>query len=213
MNTNIDAKGMTCPKPVILAKKAMDACKKGEKVCILVDNQIAVENLRKLAASQKADYWFKKKGEKEYEVVITVQEEYTSENAEEGKVAELASLELESCQIKSQKRTVVVLSSDKMGEGEEELGKILIKGFVYALTQLEELPDSVLLYNSGAFLSCEDSPVLEDLKLLEEEGVRICTCGTCLDFYKLKEKLAVGEVVNMYQIVQAQAQADLILKP
>lgn len=107
----------------------------------------------------------------------------------------------------------MVLSSDKMGEGEEELGKILIKGFVYALTQLEELPDSVLLYNSGAFLSCEDSPVLEDLKLLEEEGVRICTCGTCLDFYKLKEKLAVGEVVNMYQIVQVQAQADLILKP
>ena len=70
MNTNIDAKGMTCPKPVILAKKAMDACKKGEKVCILVDNQIAVENLRKLAASQKADYWFKKKGERSMRLLL-----------------------------------------------------------------------------------------------------------------------------------------------
>ena len=107
----------------------------------------------------------------------------------------------------------MVLSSDKMGEGEEKLGKILIKGFVYALTQLEQLPSAVLFYNSGAFLSCEDSPVLEDLKLLEEEGVEICTCGTCLDFYGLKEKLAVGNVVNMYQIVQTQVQADLILKP
>ena len=122
-------------------------------------------------------------------------------------------VELENCSIKTGKKTVVVLSSDKMGEGEEKLGKILIKGFVYALTQLEQLPSAVLFYNSGAFLSCEDSPVLEDLKLLEEEGVEICTCGTCLDFYGLKEKLAVGNVVNMYQIVQTQAQADLILKP
>ena len=171
-----------------------------------MDNTIAVENLRKLAASQKADYKFRKKGEKEYEVILTVQQE-----TDEAKVQE--TVELENCSIKTGKKTVVVLSSDKMGEGEEKLGKILIKGFVYALTQLEQLPSAVLFYNSGAFLSCEDSPVLEDLKLLEEEGVEICTCGTCLDFYGLKEKLAVGNVVNMYQIVQTQAQADLILKP
>lgn len=173
---------------------------------MLVDNTIAVENLRKLAASQKADYKFRKKGEKEYEVILTVQQE-----TDEAKVQE--TVELENCSIKTGKKTVVVLSSDKMGEGEEKLGKILIKGFVYALTQLEQLPSAVLFYNSGAFLSCEDSPVLEDLKLLEEEGVEICTCGTCLDFYGLKEKLAVGNVVNMYQIVQTQVQADLILKP
>lgn len=206
METKIDARGMACPKPVILTKKAMDNGRKGEGICVLVDNTIAVENLRKLAASQKADYKFRKKGEKEYEVILTVQQE-----TDEAKVQE--TVELENCSIKTGKKTVVVLSSDKMGEGEEKLGKILIKGFVYALTQLEQLPSAVLFYNSGAFLSCEDSPVLEDLKLLEEEGVEICTCGTCLDFYGLKEKLAVGNVVNMYQIVQTQAQADLILKP
>lgn len=206
METKIDARGMACPKPVILTKKAMDNGRKGEEICVLVDNTIAVENLRKLAASQKADYKFRKKGEKEYEVILTVQQE-----TDEAKVQE--TVELENCSIKTGKKTVVVLSSDKMGEGKEKLGKILIKGFVYALTQLEQLPSAVLFYNSGAFLSCEDSPVLEDLKLLEEEGVEICTCGTCLDFYGLKEKLAVGNVVNMYQIVQTQAQADLILKP
>ena len=206
METKIDARGMACPKPVILTKKAMDNGRKGEEICVRVDNTIAVENLRKLAASQKADYKFRKKGEKEYEVILTVQQE-----TDEAKVQE--TVELENCSIKTGKKTVVVLSSDKMGEGEEKLGKILIKGFVYALTQLEQLPSAVLFYNSGAFLSCEDSPVLEDLKLLEEEGVEICTCGTCLDFYGLKEKLAVGNVVNMYQIVQTQAQADLILKP
>ena len=81
------------------------------------------------------------------------------------------------------------------------------------LGQLEKLPDTVLFYNKGAFLTCEGSPVLEDLKTLEKEGTKICTCGTCLDFYKMKEKLAVGTIVNMYVIVETQSKADLIIKP
>ena len=93
------------------------------------------------------------------------------------------------------------------------MGQILIKGFIYSLTQLEKLPDTVLFYNKGAFLTCEGSPVLEDLKTLEKEGTKICTCGTCLDFYKMKDKLAVGTIVNMYVIVETQAKADLIIKP
>ena len=93
------------------------------------------------------------------------------------------------------------------------MGQILIKGFIYSLTQLEKLPDTVLFYNIGAFLTCEGSPVLEDLKTLEKEGTKICTCGTCLDFYKMKDKLAVGTIVNMYVIVETQAKADLIIKP
>ena len=100
-----------------------------------------------------------------------------------------------------------------MGEGSEELGAVLIKSFVFALTQLDDLPSTIIFYNSGVNLSCEGSPVLEDLKNLAAQGVEIISCGTCLNFYGLKEKLAVGEVSNMYDIVERQRAADLVIKP
>ena len=108
---------------------------------------------------------------------------------------------------------VVVLSSNQMGQGDEALGKLLMKGFVFALTQQDMLPETILLYNSGAFLSCEDSDNLEDLKTLEAQGVEIMTCGTCLNFYGLTEKLAVGSVTNMYVIVEKLTQAGNVVKP
>lgn len=205
MEKRVDAMGMTCPKPVILAKKEMDKSQAGDVVFVQVDNEVATENLRKLANSQEADYEMTKLGDKHYEVKITVKKAGTSQEEKEP--------EYISCVPQGQKKTVVVISSDKMGEGDPELGQILIKGFIYSLTQLEKLPDTVLFYNKGAFLTCEDSPVLEDLRTLEKEGTKICTCGTCLDFYKMKEKLAVGNIVNMYVIVETQSKADLIIKP
>ena len=108
---------------------------------------------------------------------------------------------------------VVVMASDRMGEGNDELGKVLAKSFIFAVTQLEELPKTMLFYNGGATLTCEGSDCLEDLKSLEAQGVEIQTCGTCLDYYGLKEKLAVGTVVNMYVIAETQSKADLIIKP
>ena len=85
-----------------------------------------------------------------------------------------------------------MISSEAMGQGDDRLGKILMKSFLFALTQQDILPETVLLYNGGAFLSCEGSESLEDLKKLEELGVEILTCGTCLDFYGLKEKTGCG---------------------
>ena len=106
-----------------------------------------------------------------------------------------------------------MLSSDQMGGGNEELGRILMKGFVYALTQLEELPETVLLYNGGAKLSVEGSQSLEDLKNLEAQGVEILTCGTCLNFYELADKLKVGSVTNMYEIAERMSGARLVIRP
>ena len=100
---------------------------------MLVDNTIAVENLRKLAASQKADYKFRKREKRNMKLSLPYSRKRMKPRVQE-------TVELENCSIKTGKKTVVVLSSDKMGEGEEKLGKILIKGFVYALTQLEQLP-------------------------------------------------------------------------
>ena len=205
MEKTIDARGLTCPKPVILTKKEMDKSKVGDMILVEVDNEMAVANLRKLANSQEAEYASKKLGEKHYQVRITV----TKEGSKESEMPQ----EIENCAIGGVKKTVVVISSDKMGEGEAELGNILMKGFIYALTQLETLPSTVLLYNKGAYLSCEGSPVLEDLQTLSEAGVEILTCGTCLNYYGLGEKLKVGSVANMYMIVETQAKADLIIKP
>lgn len=119
----------------------------------------------------------------------------------------------ETCMPDKRNNTVVVVSSDRMGEGNDALGKVLIKGFIFAVTQLDELPKTMLFYNGGATLTCEGSDSLEDLKSLEAQGVQIMTCGTCLDYYGLKEKLAVGSVTNMYSIVETMAGASNIIKP
>ena len=109
--------------------------------------------------------------------------------------------------------TVVAISAAVMGEGSEELGKTLLKAFVFALTQQDKLPKTILFYNGGAALTCEGSAMLEDLKALEAQGVEILTCGTCLNFYGLTEKLAVGSVTNMYTIAEKLTQAGNVVKP
>ena len=100
-----------------------------------------------------------------------------------------------------------------MGSGNDELGKVLIKGFIFAVTQLDTLPKTMLFYNGGATLTAEGSDCLEDLKHLAEQGVEILTCGTCLNYYGLTEKLAVGSVTNMYTIVEKMAGASKIVQP
>ena len=111
------------------------------------------------------------------------------------------------------KGMLVVLSSNTMGSGDPKLGTVLMKAFVFALTKQDHLPETILCYNSGAYLTCQGADTLEDLKLLESEGVTILTCGTCLDFYGLKETLAVGGATNMYDIVERMEQARVLVKP
>ena len=100
-----------------------------------------------------------------------------------------------------------------MGSGNDELGKVLMKGFIYAVSQLDQLPKTILFYNGGATITTEGSASLEDLKNMEAQGVEIMTCGTCLDYYNLKDKLAVGTVTNMYSIVETMNGAAKILRP
>ena len=206
----INAMGDTCPIPVIKTQNAIKALTKAEEVEVLVDNEVAVQNLTKLAGSMGCGVKSEKKAEKEYRVVITVSEDKLPEQTEEKEsVKESEAV----CIPDARKNTVVVIASDKMGDGEEELGKILMKGYIYALTQLETLPKTILFYNKGAYLTCEGSASLEDLKSLEAQGVEILTCGTCLNFYGITEKLQVGTVTNMYVIAETMAKADKVVKP
>ena len=199
----VNAIGDACPIPVVKTLNALKELGGAGTVQTLVDNEIAVQNLMRLAESKGCTIETEKRSEKEFCVTITTA----------GAVAAAENEEI-SCTVPvAKKKTVVVISADHMGEGSEELGRILIKGFLFALTQQEHLPSTVLFYNGGAKLTTEGSASLEDLKTLEANGVEILTCGTCLDYYGLKDKLAVGGVTNMYVIVEKQMQADLVLRP
>lgn len=191
----VNAIGDACPIPVVKTKKAMQEAKEGEIIEVLVDNEIAVKNVTKMASSEGASVEFEKITEEEYKISI----EMPAEDCE--------------CEESPEENLVVVVSSDRMGTGNDELGKVLIKGFIFAVTQLDKLPKTMLFYNGGATLTAEGSDSLEDLKHLEEEGVEILTCGTCLNYYGLTEKLQVGSVTNMYTIVEKMAGADKVIRP
>ena len=197
----VDARGDACPLPVVKAKKAIAELNGPGEVEVLVDNEIAVQNLTKMAQQKGYASRSEKRAEREYRVLFTVGDVPAAET------------EAEVCIPDARTDTVVVVSSDKMGDGAEELGKTLLKAFVFSLTQQEKLPKTILFYNGGAHLTCEGSPMLEDLKALEAEGVEIMTCGTCLNFYGLTEQLRVGSVTNMYVIAEKMLNAGNVVKP
>ena len=197
----VNAMGDNCPIPVIKTKKAIAALTGPETIEVLVDNEIAVQNVTKMATGSGGQVTSEKLGDAEFKVTIEM------EGAPEADEAEAV------CVPDARDNTVVVVSSDRMGSGNDELGKVLIKGFIFAVTQLDTLPKTMLFYNGGATLTTEDSDSLEDLKSLEAQGVEIMTCGTCLDYYGLKDKLAVGTVTNMYSIVETMAKAGRIVRP
>jgi selenium metabolism protein YedF len=198
----VDAVGDSCPIPVVKAKKALLAAKPSSVVDVLVDNETSVQNLLRLGSSRQVAAERIDLGNQRFTVRFTLPE---ASAAEEEKPSTVVT--------EREPVLVVSISSDKMGSGDDKLGKLLMKGFVYALTQLDPLPDSIVLYNSGAFVSCEGSDSLEDLKALEAAGIEILTCGTCLDFFEIKDKLGVGEVTNMYRIVEVLSGADRIVCP
>ena len=204
MEKIIDCKGMACPLPVVNAKKAAEELHPGDVLTVLVDNEIAVQNLTRFAEHKGFTVSAEKQADKEYAVIMTV----SGAAAEAVKEAEVA------CVMDSRRKgMLVVLSANTMGTGDPKLGTNLMKAFVFALTKQDQLPDTILCYNTGASITCEGADTLEDLKLLESEGVTILTCGTCLDFYGLKEKLSVGGVTNMYDIVERMENAAQMIKP
>lgn len=213
----IDARGKQCPIPVVETKKVLAHAAPGDIIETAVDNEIAVQNLEKMAKQKKLEYTHRTEGPEHYVVRISGSGKVgDAEDLNTGKAPDADMTEEKEvllCKPCEEGKTVVVLSSDKMGEGDAELGTVLMKGFIYALTSQEVLPDTVLLYNNGAKLSVEGSDSLEDLKLLESQGTEILTCGTCLNHYGLTEKLAVGAVTNMYDICEKMMSAEKVIKP
>lgn len=203
-NVQVNALGDACPIPVVKTIKALAALGGAGTVETLVDNEVAVENLKRLAADKGCGVSVEKAAQKEWHVTFDVPEGI-SVDAGEADDAQ--------CLVPAKKNLVIQVSSDAMGAGSDELGRNLMKAFIYAVTQQDELPASMLFYNGGAHLTCEGSPALDDLKALAEQGVEILTCGTCLNHFGIADSLAVGDVTNMYVICQKLEQASHIVRP
>ncbi|MBS5788683.1 MAG: sulfurtransferase-like selenium metabolism protein YedF [Clostridioides difficile] len=190
MRVEVDARGLACPKPVIHTKKELEKLSDGV-VVTTVDNKMAKENLLKLAKSLNL----------ESNIVKDEEELITIEIVKNGEICEIADAIIE--EKDDLENRCIFITKDKMGSGNDELGEVLIKGFVYTLTETKPYPKSILLVNGGIKLSTVNEDTVGNLKILEDAGVEVLSCGTCLDYYDLKDELKVGTVTNMYSIVES----------
>ena len=190
----IDCRGMACPQPVVTAKKAMEDTE-GKEFILIVDNLAARDNVERFAKSQEAVVDVEQKGNDFY---LRIQKRSACDLAGSAQKAE---------------KVVVYINSNLLGIGEEALGAILMRAFLKTLLDLKPIPTKLIFINSGVHLTSEGSELLETLQALSDKGVGILSCGTCLDFYGLKEKLKVGIISNMYDIAQSLLEADRLIRP
>ena len=206
----IDTRGLACPQPVIMAKKAIE---ENEQINVLVDNDMAVENIRRLAVKMACGFSVTEKegGIRDIALARTgAIDETTEDRGCSPQEDEL------SCAVVAGKETgplVVLLSDNHMGRGDDVLGDILIRSFVHTLLQLKPLPDTVICYNAGVKLAMKDSVVLDDLQQLAKDGVDILVCGTCVNYFEISDQVAAGHISNMYDIAETMAGAGRLLRP
>jgi selenium metabolism protein YedF len=193
MEKQVDARGLACPQPVVITKKALEEIEKG-KVVVIVDSEVARDNLVKLAKSLDCS--------------VNVEESNGDYhiNILKGEAVGLSKMVQE-----SNGDFIILVTSQYMGKGSDELGGILMKGFFYALSESYNLPQAVIFMNSGVKLTVEGTEILESLSVLESKGVEILSCGTCLDYFNLKDKLVKGGVTNMYTIVERLNEAKKVI--
>ncbi len=196
----VDARGKACPQPVIMTKNEVDAGQ--NKITVVVDNETAKENVLKFGSKLQYKSIAEEKSDGIY---IYLDKENVELTACDIATEEAADDSLS--KIKQEKKGFVI-GSDKLGKGSDDLGRILMKGFLYTLTETKPYPSFLIFLNSGVNLTVSGSESLDDLKKLEAAGVKIVSCGTCLNFFEIKDKLEVGKVSNMYDIVEIIAESD-----
>lgn len=187
----VNAMGQPCPAPLIMTKKAIKENFAADNITVKVDNEIAVQNLTKMASHLGIKSEISKIKDGEFSVLFNIKDDSKCNIIDD----------VESFKIDDYGYAVII-SSDKMGLGSDELGSKLMEGFVYALTEQDSLPQIIVLYNSGVNLAVKNEKTISDFQKLKEQGCEVLSCGTCLDFYGLKDSLKVGEVTNMYRIAE-----------
>ena len=196
MDSIVDCRGLACPQPVIRTKQAMA---QSDQVTTIVDNETAVQNVARMA---------EKEG---HAVAVEKKEDGIYLSLSRAGRAQVDVVAAESMPERALGPIVLLIPSDGMGQGDEELGGILIRSFLHTLNEVEPLPDIIIFLNAGVKLAVAGSPILEDLETLAQRGVEVLACGTCLGHFGLKDKIAVGEVSNMYSIAEAMLGAGRVI--
>jgi len=200
----LDCRGLSCPKPVLETKEALDGIEPGSDTVlrVIVDNEAAKGNVKRVAESQGCEVEIKEEGEREFRLFIKKGEKFKETPFEVS--CDTSPLPTSSA---------VVFSSDVMGHGDEDLGKTLIDAFCHTLLEIKPLPKSIVCYNRGVYLAVQGSVVLDVLKEFERNGVEILVCGTCLRHYGLEKDLGVGKVSNMFEILEALSKVSKVIHP
>lgn len=199
----VDAKGELCPKPLIMTKKALGEMGDNETLEVLIDNETSMKNVTRFLTDNGFTPSVRSEGD-----VFHVLVNKTGEMPESAPVEDYCEIDLP-----QKSNYVVAFQRDKLGDGAEELGKILIKAFINTLPEATNQPKSLVFLNAGIFLALNNSPVIESLVKLENSGVKIFVCGTCLDYYGEKPNVGVGIVSNMYDILEQLSSAGSVVYP
>lgn len=197
MKKEIDARGKACPEPVILAKKALET---HDGVVITVSDEAAVQNVRRLAEGLGCSVTVERRGA---EATLSISRQPGADREAQESCPGMPALS---------GPTVVVVSSDVMGRGDDVLGRVLMRSFLHTLTQASKKPDVMIFFNTGVRLAVNGSDVLADLAALSGAGTKILVCGTCLGFFELKDQLGAGVVSNMYDISETMLGAGKLVQ-
>ncbi len=200
----IDAKGLICPQPLILTKKALKETGVNERFIILIDNETSKKNVERFLRDNSAESECVRHG-KVFQLTVTkLMEEMMSPIAED--YCDLDPNE------KERKGKQVYVFKTK-GVAPDELGQMLTMGFLETIKDVEPLPDKMVFYHEGVYLTLEDSPVLEKLQALEKLGIEMLICGNCVNFYEVLEKVKVGIVSNAHDILKSLTDASHLIYP
>jgi len=192
----IDCRNMACPQPVVTVKRALEESP-GESLTVLVDGGAPRENVSRFAANRGLMV-AEAPVEGGYSLVLSgngIFPEVGKTNAPVG-----------------EGKSIMLVGSDRLGDGPEELGRLLMKNFMITLLDVTELPDRIFFINTGVLLTTAGSEIVEVLEKLENQGCEVFSCGVCLDFFHCKDKLVAGSVTNMFTIAESMLKARSVIR-
>ncbi len=201
----VDTKGQLCPAPLIATKRALKETAQGDSIVVLTDSETSFNNLSRFLKDNHTPFQFSVEGGVWTLTVTKSSGEIEQANAEDYCATSISHFE--------KANFVIVIGSDKMGNGDDELGHLLMNNFIKAVKDLDKLPEKIVFYNKGVTLAINNSPVIGDLRDLEKMGVQLLLCATCVNYYKLDKEVSTGVLSNMYVIAEAMVSAGKLIRP